>query len=29
MSVEGTKNWQPDPDITPEALAEMRVDVLD
>ena len=29
MSVEGTKNWSPDPDITPEALASMRVDVLD
>ena len=29
MSVEGTKNWTPDPDITPEALATMRVDVLD
>ena len=29
MSVEGTKNWTPDPDITPEALAEMRLDVLD
>jgi len=23
------KNWQPDPDITPEALEEMRKDVLD
>ena len=23
------KNWQPDPDITPEALAEMRKEVLD
>jgi len=23
------KNWQPDPDITPEALEEMRVEVLD
>ena len=29
MSVEGTKNWTPDPDITPEALETMRVDVLD
>jgi predicted metal-dependent peptidase len=28
-SVEGKKRWQPDPDITPEALEEMRVDVLD
>ena len=23
------KNWQPDPNITPEALAEMRKEVLD
>ena len=29
MSVEGKKNWQPNPDITPEELAEMRVEVLD
>jgi len=29
MSVEGKKHWQPDTDITPEALAEMRVEVLD
>jgi|TARA_R110000850_G_scaffold148094_1_gene270347 predicted metal-dependent peptidase len=29
MSVEGTKNWTPDPDITPEALKNMRIDVLD
>ena len=29
MSVEGTKNWTPDPDITPEALEAMRVDVFD
>jgi predicted metal-dependent peptidase len=29
MSVAGTKLWQPDPDITPEALDEMRVEVLD
>ena len=28
-SVEGKKRWQPDPDITPEALEEMRVEVLD
>ena len=28
-NVEGKKNWQPDPDITPKALEEMRVDVLD
>ncbi len=28
-NVEGKKNWQPDPDITPEALEEMRVEVLD
>ena len=29
MSVEGTKHWTPDPDITPEQLKAMRVDVLD
>jgi predicted metal-dependent peptidase len=29
MSVEGKKNWQPNPDITPEELAIMKVDVLD
>ena len=29
MSVEGKKHWTPDPDITPEQLDEMRVDVLD
>ena len=29
MSVEGTKHWTPNPDITPEELKEMRVDVLD
>ena len=29
MSVAGTKHWTPDPDITPEALEEMRVEVLD
>ena len=23
------KNWQPNPDITPEELDEMRVEVLD
>ena len=28
-NVEGKKNWTPDPDITPEALEEMRVEVLD
>jgi predicted metal-dependent peptidase len=29
MSLEGTKNWTPNPDITPEALASMREEVLD
>ena len=29
MSVEGTKHWTPNPDITPEELKSMRVDVLD
>jgi len=29
MSVAGTKTWTPDPDITPEALEEMRVEVYD
>jgi len=29
MSVEGTKHWTPDPDITQEQLEEMRVEVLD
>jgi predicted metal-dependent peptidase len=29
MSVAGTKHWTPDPDITPEALEEMRKDVMD
>jgi predicted metal-dependent peptidase len=29
MSVEGKKHWTPDPDITPEQLKDMRVDVLD
>ena len=29
MSVEGKKHWTPDPDITPEQLKAMRVDVLD
>ena len=28
-NVEGKKRWTPDPDITPEALEEMRVEVLD
>ena len=28
-NVEGKKNWSPDPDITPEQLEEMRVEVLD
>lgn len=28
-NVEGKKNWTPDPDITPEQLDEMRIDVLD
>ena len=28
-NVEGTKHWTPDPDITPEQLEEMRVDVLE
>jgi predicted metal-dependent peptidase len=28
-NLEGKKNWAPDPDITPEALEEMRVEVLD
>ena len=29
MSVAGTKHWTPDPDITEEALLEMREEVLD
>jgi len=29
MSVAGKKNWQPDPNITPEALEKMRVEVYD
>lgn len=29
MSLEGTKNWTPDPTITPEQLDEMRVEVYD
>lgn len=29
MSVEGKKNWKPNPDITAEELEKMRVDVLD
>jgi predicted metal-dependent peptidase len=29
MSVEGKKHWQPDPDITPQQLEDMRVEVLD
>ena len=29
MSVEGKKNWSPDPDITPKQLEDMRVEVLD
>jgi predicted metal-dependent peptidase len=29
MSVAGTKRWQADPDITPEALEIMRVEVYD
>jgi predicted metal-dependent peptidase len=29
MSVAGTKTWQPDPNITPEQLEEMRVEVYD
>ena len=28
-NVEGKKHWSPDPDITPEQLEEMRVEVLD
>jgi len=28
-NVAGTKHWQPDPDITPEQLEEMRVDVME
>ena len=28
-NVEGKKHWTPDPDVTPEALEEMRVEVLD
>jgi len=28
-NLEGTKHWTPDPDITPEALDAMRVEVLD
>ena len=27
MSVEGTKHWTPNPDITPEELKEMRRDI--
>ena len=29
MSVASKKQWEPDPNITPEKLAEMRVEVLD
>ena len=29
MSVEGTKHWQPDPDITPEELDRMTTEVMD
>ena len=29
MSLEGTKTWTPNPDITPEELEEMRVEVYD
>jgi predicted metal-dependent peptidase len=29
MSVEGKTHWQPDPNVTPEQLEEMRVDVYD
>jgi len=29
MSVAGTKLWEPDLNITPEALEEMRVEVYD
>ena len=29
MSLEGTKTWTPDPNITPEQLDEMRVEVYD
>jgi len=28
-NIEGKKHWTPDPNITPEALEEMRVEVLD
>ena len=28
-NVEGTKHWKPDPDITPEQLEEMRVEVME
>ena len=28
-SVEGTKHWTPNPDITPEELVEMRDDVME
>jgi predicted metal-dependent peptidase len=28
-NVEGTKHWTPDPDITPEQLEDMRVDVME
>ena len=28
-TVEGTKHWSPDPNITPEQLEEMRVEVVD
>ena len=27
-NLEGTKHWTPDPDITPEALDAMRVEVF-
>lgn len=29
MSVDGKKNWQPNPDITPEELERMTIDVYD
>ena len=29
MSVAGKKNWQPDPNITPEQLDEMRLEVTE
>ena len=28
-NVEGKKHWTPDPDITPQQLEDMRVEVLD